>query len=232
MNGLTSTRAYQQPSLTFLRSFTSSQTLPHRHGDSFLRHKHAKIPPYPYGPARWYKQSNLGLYGRTRIQFGNTVSAKTEIKNRRKWYPNIRRQRLWSDSLQRLLRVRVQARVLRTIDKVGGLDEYLLGNKAARIKDLGMGGWALRWRVMRTEKIKERFREERRRLGLPAEGWVEEPIVGEDGKFLDEEQLMEQEKDFDRDLDRDDKLAEKGVEGGVELGDLEDVKDVKPKLTA
>lgn len=54
--------------------------------------------------------------------------------------------------------------MLRTIDKVGGLDEYLLGGKAARIKELGMGGWKLRWRIMGSVKIKERFAREREAL--------------------------------------------------------------------
>ena len=43
------------------------------------------------------------------------------------------------------MQVKVQARVLRTIDKVGGLDEYLLGNKPARIKELGVEGCRYRW---------------------------------------------------------------------------------------
>lgn len=67
--------------------------------------------------------------------------------------------------------MKVQARVLRTIDKVGGLDEYLLGGKRARLKELGMGGWALRWRVLQTEMVTERFRRERERLGVPEGGW-------------------------------------------------------------
>ena len=62
--------------------------------------------------------------------------------------------------------MKVQARVLRTIDKCGGLDEYLLGDKPARIKELGVEGWRLRWMVMRTEKVKKRMREERVALGL------------------------------------------------------------------
>lgn len=65
----------------------------------------------------------------------------------------------------------MQARVLRTIDKVGGLDEYLLGGKRARVKELGMGGWALRWRVWQTEMVTERFKKERERLGVPEGGW-------------------------------------------------------------
>ena len=68
----------------------------------------------------------------------------------------------------------MQARVLRTIDKVGGLDEYLLGNKPARIKELGVEGWRLRWEVMRTPKIRDRIKAERVRLGLPEGGWIEE----------------------------------------------------------
>lgn len=67
--------------------------------------------------------------------------------------------------------IKVQARVLRTIDKVGGLDEYLLGNKKARLKELGMGGWALRWKIGQTEMVRERFRLERERLGVPEGGW-------------------------------------------------------------
>lgn len=69
------------------------------------------------------------------------------------------------------MQVKVQARVLRTIDKVGGLDEYLLGGKRARLKELGMGGWALRWRIWQTEMVTERFRREREALGVPEGGW-------------------------------------------------------------
>ena len=68
----------------------------------------------------------------------------------------------------------MQARVLRTIDKVGGLDEYLLGNKPARIKELGIEGWRLRWEVMRTPKIRDKIKAERVKLGLPEGGWIEE----------------------------------------------------------
>ncbi|CAK7264379.1 hypothetical protein SEPCBS119000_000969 [Sporothrix epigloea] len=132
------------------------------------------IPPYPLGPRQLFKQSNKGLYGNARIQFGNTVSRQTAIinpqKNRRKWWPNIQEKRLHSESLGIAVRTRVNTRVLRTIDKVGGLDEYLLGSKPARIAELGPWGWRLRWRIMQTPAVKERFRAERVALGLPAEG--------------------------------------------------------------
>ncbi len=136
-----------------------------------------RCPPYPYGPALHYKQSNSGLYGGSSIQFGNQISEKNEIKTRRAWRPNIHNKRLWSDALGKFLAVRVQARVLRTIDKVGGLDEYLLGEKSQRIKELGEEGWRLRWKVMRSKAVRERFREERKRLGLPADGYLEQKTV-------------------------------------------------------
>ncbi|KAH8885030.1 hypothetical protein GQ53DRAFT_751636 [Thozetella sp. PMI_491] len=125
------------------------------------------IPPYPYGPRQVYKQSNSGLYGSARIRFGNNVSEKWEVKTRRKWRPNVHSRRLWSESLGIRVRTRVTTRVLRTIDKVGGLDEYLLGGKTQRIKDLGPWGWRLRWRIMQTPAVQARFAREREELGLP-----------------------------------------------------------------
>lgn len=125
------------------------------------------VPPYPHGPTRWYKQSRLGLYGGQRIQFGNNVSEKHQTKTRRSWHPNIFTRKLFSKALNRTVQVRVSARVLRTIDKLGGLDEYLLGEKEARIKQLGESGWWLRWAIMQTPAIKKRFAQERARLGLP-----------------------------------------------------------------
>ncbi|KAK3493435.1 hypothetical protein B0T13DRAFT_51796 [Neurospora crassa] len=126
-----------------------------------------EIPSYPYGPRRVYHQSNTGLYGSALIRFGNNVSKRNEIKTRRKWRPNVQQKRLWSKSLGVFVRTRVTTRVLRTIDKVGGLDEYLLGHKAARVKELGPWGWMLRWRIMQTPEIRERFAKEREALGLP-----------------------------------------------------------------
>lgn len=87
----------------------------------------------------------------------------------------------------------MSARVLRTIDKLGGLDEYLLGEKASRIKDLGESGWWLRWAIMQTQTVKSRFAAERQRLGLPADRSeleaATETLGAEEETALDEDAL-------------------------------------------
>jgi ribosomal protein L28 len=127
------------------------------------------VPAYPYGAPTLYKQSARGLYGEQRIRFGNNVSVKGKNKSRRSWRPNIQMKRLFSKALNRFVQVRVSSRVLRTMDKLGGLDEYLLGEKETRIRELGQSGWWLRWAIMQTNTVKKRFAAERVALGLPAD---------------------------------------------------------------
>jgi large subunit ribosomal protein L28 len=126
----------------------------------------APIPAYPYGPNLLYKQSNRGLYGNTRIGFGNNVSKRSETHTRRSWKPNILNKSLYSLALRKMVKLRVSARVLRTIDKSGGLDEYLLKDKENRVKELGELGWKLRWRLMQEDSVRERLRREALALGL------------------------------------------------------------------
>jgi large subunit ribosomal protein L28 len=152
-----------------IRAFSTSQTCHARSNESALRAQHAEIPPYPYGPAHTYKQSNFGLYSSRKIRFGNIVSEHYKTKTRRTWKPNVHHKRLWSEALGQFVRTRCVARTLRSIDKAGGFDQYLLGDKARRVKDLGMGGWRLRFLVLNTEWGKNWRRSERLRLGLPAE---------------------------------------------------------------
>ncbi|KAK5110204.1 hypothetical protein LTR62_006200 [Meristemomyces frigidus] len=132
------------------------------------------VPAYPHGPTRWYKQSRLGLYGGQRIRFGNNVGEKFENKTRRSWHLNVLTRKLFSRALNRHVQLRVTTRTLRTIDKLGGLDEYLLGEKEARIKQLGESGWWLRWAIMQTPSIRKRFAEERIALGVTGEQVNEE----------------------------------------------------------
>lgn len=145
------------------------------------------IPPYPYGPNLVYKQSNSGLYGGSMIRFGNKISkGRNKGKTRRVWKPNVRRKKIYSEALEKDLFIKVTRKALRTIEKAGGLDKYLLDDRPSRIKEMGIFGWHLRWQVMQTPKIQEQFREERKRLELPEppsfEEWLkqkEEQVNGE-----------------------------------------------------
>ena len=49
---------------------------------------------------------------------GNNVS-HTNNKTRRRWEPNLQRKRIWIPSENRFVRMRVSARGLRTIQKLG-----------------------------------------------------------------------------------------------------------------
>lgn len=156
------TAAFRNLSLASKRSF--STTLPTQKTKKLPEY----IPPYPYGPNYLFKQSNSGLYGGAMIQFGNKISkGRNKGRTRRIWKPNVRRKKLWSDALGEYLYIKVTRRVLRTIWKSGGLDNYLLDDRPSRIKELGIFGWELRWKIMQTPKMQEKFREQRKKLGLP-----------------------------------------------------------------
>jgi large subunit ribosomal protein L28 len=57
-----------------------------------------------------------------------------------------------------LFKLRVTARVLKTMDREGGLDEYLLKDDEHRVKEMGPLGWALRWTLMQKPAVVERMR--------------------------------------------------------------------------
>ena len=185
------------PSLNHVRTFTSTARTLAKSTKQRLVYEHSAVSPYPYSPSQFYKQSNFGLYGMQKIRFGNKVSEKNEIKTRRYWRPNVRRQKLWSAALGMHIKLRITARVLRTVEKCGGLDAYLLGDKAQRIKELGMGGWKLRWRIMQTDAVKERFRLQREEFGLEPR---EENLIGADGNLVTKAQLDEEVALYDEQL--------------------------------
>jgi large subunit ribosomal protein L28 len=60
------------------------------------------------------------------VQFGCNVSHSMRHTNRR-FEPNIQKVAMTSDTLGRTIRLRVAARTIRTVQKKGGLDGFLLG---------------------------------------------------------------------------------------------------------
>ncbi|KZT04940.1 mitochondrial 50S ribosomal protein L28-like protein [Laetiporus sulphureus 93-53] len=93
-----------------------------------------------------FKRSQLGLFHGKMKQYGNSVPF-SKHKTRRSWLPNIQNKRLFSDTLQQFMRIKVTARALKTIKKYGGLDQYVLKTKSNVL------GWeGMRLRVMVREQ--------------------------------------------------------------------------------
>lgn len=110
----------------------------------------------------------------------------------------------------------MQARVLRTMDKCGGLDEYLLGEKPGRVKELGVEGWRLRWLVMRTGKVRRRFEKEREALGLVGRGKGKEVVGGRESGGA--ETLEDEVERASGEVDRRIQGAKAGTKGPLEAG--------------
>ena len=66
------------------------------------------------------------------VMAGNNVSHANN-RTRRRFLPNVQRTALLSDLLGEMIRLRVSARALRTIEHNGGLDAYLLGTPNSKL---------------------------------------------------------------------------------------------------
>ena len=59
------------------------------------------------------------------VQTGNNVSHANN-RTRRRYLPNLQQQRFFSETLGESIRLRVSTHALRTVEKRGGLDGFLL----------------------------------------------------------------------------------------------------------
>ncbi len=66
------------------------------------------------------------------VQTGNNVS-HAHNKTRRRFLPNLQRASLLSDALGEAVRMRVTTSAIRTIEKKGGLDAFLLGTSDRKL---------------------------------------------------------------------------------------------------
>ena len=70
-------------------------------------------------------RSRRGLYDGKDIRSGNNVPFSMK-KTRRKWKPNVFIKKLYSETFDAMIPFHVTAAALRSIDKAGGLDPYIL----------------------------------------------------------------------------------------------------------
>ena len=73
-----------------------------------------------------------GLYHGKDVQFGHSVS-HSQVKSKRRWYPNVINKRVWSDALGDWVRFKMTTRALKEIDNIGGIDNYLLALEDSQV---------------------------------------------------------------------------------------------------
>lgn len=191
------------------------------------------IPPYPYGESRVYKQSNRGLYGGARIRFGNNVAPKHNVKTRRFWRPNVHVKSFYLPAVDANVKTRLTLRVLKTIRREGGLQEYLLKSKPARIKELGPGGWNVRWLLMQSRAIQEQFNKERIALGLePKEIEDRDDIIRYALDFATPGPLSVRSKATLEEIKAASAVENQFVLGDASLADLEDIVELSDEEEA
>ena len=71
------------------------------------------------------------LTGKT-FQSGNNVS-HAKNRTRRRFLPNLQNITFISEKLGRSIRLRVAAKAIRTVEKKGGLDEYLVSTSNTKL---------------------------------------------------------------------------------------------------
>jgi large subunit ribosomal protein L28 len=79
------------------------------------------------------------------VQAGNNVS-HAHNKTRRRFLPNLQKNSLLSDALGETVQVRLSTQAIRSIEKRGGLDAYLLSTPSAQ---LGKKARALKRRIQK-----------------------------------------------------------------------------------
>jgi large subunit ribosomal protein L28 len=67
-----------------------------------------------------------------RAQTGNNVS-HSNAKTKRRFRPNVQKVRFPSDALGRSVELRVTTRAVRTVQRSGGLDAFLIAADAAKL---------------------------------------------------------------------------------------------------
>eukprot|EP01130_Rhizamoeba_saxonica_P012477 TRINITY_DN5264_c0_g1_i1.p1 TRINITY_DN5264_c0_g1~~TRINITY_DN5264_c0_g1_i1.p1 ORF type:complete len:205 (-),score=48.50 TRINITY_DN5264_c0_g1_i1:44-625(-) len=81
---------------------------------------------------RTLERAQKGLYGGKKMLAGNKISFSLK-KSLRIWKPNVQWKTFHSELLKTHFQVRVTTSVIRTIDKMGGIDNYILFTKEKKL---------------------------------------------------------------------------------------------------
>lgn len=86
------------------------------------------------------------------VQTGNNVS-KSNRKTRRRFLPNLQSVAIYSEILEQQVTIKLSTHGLRTIEKNGGLDLYLLNTPVSKLSD-------------ESKKLRERIESAKAKKGL------------------------------------------------------------------
>lgn len=80
--------------------------------------------------------SPTGLFHGKDVQFGHSIS-HSKAKTLKKWLPNVINKRVWSETLDDWVRFKMTTTALKEIDKIGGIDNYILNldNKSVSLSN-------------------------------------------------------------------------------------------------
>eukprot|EP01082_Thalassiosira_pseudonana_P000260 g150.t1 g150 contig1:362585-363337(-) len=121
-------------------------------------------------------RSLRGLYDGKDVRFGNNVPFSLK-KTRRRWNPNVQLKRVYSEILGEMIPFHITTSALRSIDKMGGLDNYLLGSRHVSTKGEGEGQ-RVRNRIIQKMKHQEHLKKEAIERGESVEDWDKIVLIG------------------------------------------------------
>mmetsp|Transcript_34694 Transcript_34694/g.83863 ORF Transcript_34694/g.83863 Transcript_34694/m.83863 type:complete len:193 (-) Transcript_34694:241-819(-) len=121
-------------------------------------------------------RSRRGLYDGKDVRFGNNIPFSMK-KTRRRWNPNLQHKRVYSEILDEMVRFHLTTSALRTMDKMGGLDQYLLKSKHVTTKGEGEGQ-RTRNRIVQKMKHREVLKKQAIETGGSVEDWDKIVLVG------------------------------------------------------
>ncbi|KAH9815490.1 ribosomal L28 family-domain-containing protein [Melampsora americana] len=98
------------------------------------------------------KRADYGLYDGLKVKAGDNIP-KSKHRTKRVWNPNVQKSSLWSEVLNQSLQLKVTTAALKMIDKVGGLDRYVL-----QMSDKRLGGTGIRIRELVIAAMKEKLK--------------------------------------------------------------------------
>mmetsp|Transcript_17059 Transcript_17059/g.30830 ORF Transcript_17059/g.30830 Transcript_17059/m.30830 type:complete len:191 (-) Transcript_17059:246-818(-) len=121
-------------------------------------------------------RSRRGLYDGKDVRFGNNVPFSMK-KTRRRWNPNVQEKRVYSEILDEMIPFHITTSALRSIDKMGGLDQYLLKSRHVSTKGEGEGQ-RIRNRVVQKMMHEKELKKQAIARGESVEDWNKIVLVG------------------------------------------------------